>query len=189
MNTIKLEATSSDDRSFVDLVAAFVSHYAELYSTETVHVIHVDNWFGERWLGFAGKLLGVAGARNRKINDTTLPSPPFRPSRIITASAYYRKADGRYTEAESTLAGLHAEKNGGQFWDLNRPGLYCWYSGNTAVNTTGSLMIYDVTREGSSGWYVLFDRNTDWHITRTTNVAREECSHIIDHYRAEASKP
>ena len=190
MQAIELDTTSIDDWRFIDLVASFVSHYATLYSSGMVRVIHVDNWFGERWLGFAGKILGAAGVRNRKINDVTLPSPPFRPSRIKTALTYYREAHGRYTKAESTLAGLHAEKSGAKFWHLFRPGLYCWYSGNTLANTTGSLMIYDVTRDGSSGWYVLFDRNTDWQVTRTTNVAREECTGIVERSRgAEGTAP
>lgn len=190
MQSIELDATPIDDRNFVDLVATFVSHYATLYSSDMVRVIHVGNWFGERWLGFAGKILGAAGARNRKINDATLPSPPFRPSRIKTVHTYHRGIDGLYLESESSLAGLHAEKNGGQFWHVYRPGLYCWYSGNTLSNTTGALMIYDVTRDGSSGWYILFDRNADWHVTRTTNVRREECTRIIDEMRtAEATEP
>ncbi len=188
MHAIAIDTTPIDDCNFVDLVATFVSHYATLYSSNMVRVIHVDNWFGARWLGFAGKILGAAGARNRKINDATLPSPPFRPSRIITALTYDRGIDGRYTRTESSLAGLHAEKNGAQFWHLHRPGLYCWYSGNTLSNTTGSLMIYDVTRDGSSGWYVFFDRNSDWHVTGTTNVTREECTRIADRSRdAEAT--
>lgn len=177
MHAIALKPTPIDDPGFVRLVSSFVSYYADLYRSNTVRVIHIDNWFGDRWLGFAGKLLGAAGVRNQKLSDTTLPSPPFRPSRIRSALTLDR-SDSGYSIVSESLAGLHAEKNGGDFWHLRRPGIYCWYSGNTANNTTGALMMYDVTRDGSSGWYIGFDRNPSWRVTRTVNISFEECKRV-----------
>jgi hypothetical protein len=180
MYSIDLKTTPIDDPDFVRLVSSFVNHYANLYRSDTVSVIHVDNWFGDRWLGFAGKFIGAAGVRSRKLNDTTLPSPPFRPSRIEFALTFDFSDNTGYSIVSESLAGLHAEKNGGQMWDLRRPGIYCWYSGKTSSNTTGALMMYDVTRDGSSGWYVGFERSPTWRVTRSINIAFEECKRIAN---------
>ena len=179
MHTIQLTATEIDDPAFVNLVSLFVSHYVDAYDVPAVHVIHIDNWFGDRWLGFRGKIMGAAGVRNRNIKDCTLPAPPFKPSRIESALELHRNSDARYTVVSDSIAGLHADKPGSEFWYLTRPGIYSWYSGNTRTNTTGSLMVYDVTREGSSGWYIGFDRDPDWRPTTTRNVSLEECKAII----------
>jgi hypothetical protein len=183
MPSIELIDTEFDDSRFVALVSKFVSHYADVCRFPFVKAIHIDNWFGERWLGFAGKFEGIAGMRNRSLH-TPLPAPPFRPTRVISAYDFSRNEDGSYTRELGDFRSIHAEKNGGIVWDLIRPNLYCWYSGNTRSNTTGSLMIYEVTRSGNNAWYVSFDRRRDWEFTKCHNVSPEECIRIVDSHRA-----
>ena len=161
MHSIQVEATAIDDVAFVGLISRFVSHYVDTRKAPRVCVVHVDNWFGVRWLGFQSKILGVAGVRCRSVNDCTLPAPPFKPSRIKSAVELHRDVNLRYAVVSDSLAGLHADKPSDEFWLLTRPGIYCWYSGNTTTNTSGSLMVYDVTSDGSSGWYIGFDRAPD----------------------------
>ncbi|MBA2114285.1 hypothetical protein HOV93_14420 [Planctomycetes bacterium FF15] len=186
MPTIPLPLTSDDHPDFIQIVESFVEHYAGLYHPPGIMVYHVDNWFGERWLGFVGKFKGVAGVRNRSVNNTTLPLPPFRPSRILSCRDFASTPDDGYQLLNSTSRGMHEERNGGEFRNLNRLNLYCWYSGNTKTNSNGSLMIYDVTHEGSTGWYIGFSRIKDWSIARTVNITREECQRILTD-RARAS--
>jgi len=190
MSSIQLEATAIDDPAFVGLVSLFVSHYADACEAPVVHVVHIDNWFGDRWLGFRGKIMGAAGVRNRNVNDCTLPAPPFKPSRIESALEFHRDTDSQYTVVSDSIAGLHADKPGSEFWYLTRPGIYSWYSGSTKTNTTGSLMVYEVTREGSSGWYIGFDRNPDWRPITAKNVSLEECEAIIgSNSRVDVTEP
>lgn len=179
MHSIQIEATTIDDVDFVELISRFVSHYADAYKTPRICVVHVDNWFGARWLGFQGKISGAAGVRCRSVNDCTLPTPPFKPSRIKSALELRRDANSRYAVVSESLAGLHADKPGDEFWNLIRSGIYCWYSGSTKTNTSGSLMVYDVTSEGSSGWYIGFDRAPNWRPTTTRNVSIQECKAIM----------
>ena len=180
MTLIQIDTTTIDDSAFVRLVSRFVNHYVDVCEPPRVHLVHVDNWFGERWLGFRGKILGAAGVRNRHVNDCKLPAPPFKPSRIESALELHRQSDGQYDVVSDSMAGLHADKPGDAFWYLTRPGIYCWYSGNTKTNTNGSLMIYDVTSEGASGWYIGFDRNPKWRPTTATNISLEECNAIFN---------
>jgi hypothetical protein len=41
-------------------------------------------------------------------------------------------------------------------------------------------MVYEVAREGSSGWYIGFDRNPDWRPITAKNVSLEECKAIME---------
>lgn len=179
MSLIPISATSEDHPEFVQIVGTFVEHYAQLYHPPGILIHHVDNWFGERWLGFAGKLKGAVGIRNRSVNNTTLPLPPFRPSRILSCHDFASTPNAGYQLFSTTSHGLHRERNGGEYNHLHRLNLYVWYSGNTQSNTNGSLMIYDVTEDGSTGWYIGLSRKRDWSITQTVNVTKDECRRIL----------
>jgi hypothetical protein len=182
MPSIELIETETDDPHFVALVNSFISHYADSGHPKIVKVIHIDSWFGERWLGFAGKFRGIAGIRNRSLY-TRLPAPPFIPSRVISAYDFHLNHDESYTRYVGEFRTIHTYKNGGVVWHLHRPGLYCWYSGNTVSNTTASLMIYEVTREGNNAWYVSFDMRGKWDFTKCRNVSPEECAKIVSAHR------
>ena len=191
MPAIELPVTEIDDPAFVVVVSAFVSHYADLYAHAEVKVIQIDNWFGERWLGFAGKYIGVAGMRNRSLH-TRLPAPPFRPTRVLACHDFLLTEDKTYARTEGDYSRLHAEKNGGEVWHVYRPGLYCWYSSNTRSNSTACLMIYDVTRalEGRIGydaWYVQFDRKEQWEFTKCRGVSPQECLKVLNATRSSLS--
>ena len=83
-----------DDPAFISLVGTFVNAYANSASATRIYLIHIDNWFGERWLGFAGKFRGIAGIRQRRgklgVDERTrsLAIPPFRPSRVQTYAGF-----------------------------------------------------------------------------------------------------
>lgn len=62
MKPIHRDATSSDEVRFVDLVSALATHYANLYPPPRLVVIHIDRWFGRKWLRFMGILCGRVGA-------------------------------------------------------------------------------------------------------------------------------
>ncbi|PQO27136.1 hypothetical protein [Blastopirellula marina] len=188
---MKLPHNELDDPAFISLVGAFVTAYAKSTSATQIYLIHIDNWFGERWLGFAGKFRGIAGIRQRRgqlgINERTrsLATPPFRPSRVQAYAGYSRSADG--TMQEYSVSPLHWEKNGGRIHTLLRDGLYSWYSGNTAHNTTGCLMVYELNPGGQDAWYLNFSTDTagKWDVTSCRNTQLSECHAISSqHYNA-----
>jgi len=185
MNPIELIPTEIDDPKFISLTNSFISHFAVQRDPPIVRAIHIDNWFGQRWLGFAGKLKGIAGIRNRKLY-TALPVPPFRPSRVVSAYSFKPNEDGSYLRRQGRF-NLHAEKNGGIIWHLHVCGLYCWYSGNSLSNTKGCLMIYEVTEYGNDAWYIMFDRMKNWNLSRCVNIPTSECSQIIDAHHEDIS--
>lgn len=90
MKPLLLTASSNEDASFVRLVSAYVSRYANLYRPSQLVVIQVDHWFGRKWLGFKCKLLGALGV-HADVSDTgrtTLPKPPFSPTRVQSSTAF-----------------------------------------------------------------------------------------------------
>jgi hypothetical protein len=178
-----------DDPAFISLIGSFVIAYAESTSATRIYLIHVDNWFGERWLGFAGKFRGIAGIRQRRgklgIDERTrsLAIPPFRPSRVQAYAGFSIAEDG--TTKEVYASPLHRERNGGCIQTLFGDGLYAWYSGNTAQNTTGCLMVYELNAGGQNAWYLNFstDAAGKWNVASCRNTQLAECRAIADqHY-------
>lgn len=183
-----LPQNERDDPSFIGLIGSFVTAYARSTSAARICLIHIDNWFGERWLGFAGKFRGVAGIRQRRgklgINERarSLAIPPFRPSRVQAYAEFALSEDG--TMNEITAYPLHCEKNGGCIRTLLGTGLFAWYSGNTAKNSTGCLMIYELNLGGQDAWYLNFstDECGKWDVTSCRNTQLAECRAISARY-------
>ena len=178
-----------DDPAFISLIGSYVFAYAKSTSATRIYLIHIDNWFGERWLGFAGKFRGIAGIRQRRgklgIDKRTrsLAIPPFRPSRVQAYAGFSIAGGG--TIKECYAPALHCEKNGGSIHTLSGDGLYAWYSGNTATNTTGCLMVYELNPGGQDAWYLNFstDAAGKWNVAYCRNTQLAECRAIADqHY-------
>src|SRR3982751_3555160 len=84
---LELEANTADDPAFLDLASRLIAGAALANGLNTVVAVHINHWFGERWLGFCGKLLGAAGVRSRRL-DGELTPPPFHPHRVLSVHAY-----------------------------------------------------------------------------------------------------
>ena len=187
-----LPQNDNDDEQFISLVDSFVRAYRAENSAQHVALIHIDNWFGERWLGFAGKFRGMASIRQRhgKLGidgERSLAIPPFRPTRVQAYAGFTFNVDDTTTPYQ--LWPIHREKNGGWTQRLWGSGLYAWYSGNSAINTNGCLMVYELNREGQNAWYLQFqkDSNRKWDVVSCRNTQIARCRAISDdHYQKNA---
>jgi len=56
-----------DDAEYLDWVETAIVGVEEAVKSNETYVVKIDNWFGQRWLGFSGKLLGKAGVRKKKL--------------------------------------------------------------------------------------------------------------------------
>jgi hypothetical protein len=125
---VDLPHNELDDPAFISLIGSFVRAYAKMTSANRIYLTHIDNWFGERWLGFAGKFRGIAGIRQRRgelgidVRRRSLAIPPFRPSRVQAYAGFSIDSDGNIDEIRP--ARLHREKNGGWIHTLFGDGLY-----------------------------------------------------------------
>ncbi len=178
---IELSSLAHDDPEFVRIVSAFISHHASELNTERVAVIHIDNWFGGRWLGFCGKLLGMAGVRSRYLTEK-LVVPPFHPNRVLSMTVRTWNRKGFWEDEVCDPNRFHRHRPSEFNLDntIYRQGLYCWYSGNTAANAVGSLMVYHISTGSNNAWYAMFNRTDRWKFCKSRHISPNHCLEIVE---------
>jgi hypothetical protein len=168
---LELEANATDDAPFLDLASRLIAGAAVASCLSDVVAVHIDHWFGERWLGFCGKLLGSAGVRSRRL-DGELTPPPFHPHRVLSARAY-RLTESQTFEHWDDAGSLHgfrpSQANINRTLRRNR--LYAWYSGDTTATDKGVVMVYVVKETGNAAWYTAFHKAPAWHLGQTVGVS------------------
>lgn len=174
---LRLHSTAQDDPRFVQLAENVIVSCVDMYSPVWFSVMHLDNWFDEKWLGFSGKFLGAVGVWHRTDN---LRFPPFIPSRIQKSTGYERK-DGGY---EGRPAWCHRYQHSGEnlhrpFARSSRDSLFFWYSGRSAESGHASLMLYGRKDDENFAWYASFRRADEWSLNKTKDISRREMEHLM----------
>ena len=124
-------------------------------------LIKIDNWFGPRWLGFCGKLLGSAGVHSRfGIGPLrNLSIPPFVPARVVSQRRFAAPNFSEFSSGEllhrSIPSKLALRRKA--FFELPNTAMV-WFSGNTAHNDRGSLMAYVPINQDYWAWFVGFHK-------------------------------
>ena len=133
-------ATGPDDsHDFIAIIEGLVNGLLAVEAPPSLKLIKIDNWFGPKWLGFSGKVLGALGVSMPK-----LTIPPFVPNRVVS---------------ERELAGPSCEEiEDGGLIHLSVPSsvaltrkavevvpkaLLFWYSGGSQNSGRGSAMAYN----------------------------------------------
>lgn len=177
---VALHATADDDPSFIDKASRLATAASLTAGLSHVYAIHIDNWFGPRWLGFRGKTRGVAGIRNRTLKRS-LGVPPFHPNRVLASRGHLRREDGLYADVEAASS-IHirvpSEFNIQR--DIRRDFLYAWYSGDSAATRRGVVMIYFQRGADCKAFYVAFDGDRDWEIDQHVGITRREVRALLD---------
>jgi hypothetical protein len=177
---LELEANSTDDVRFLDLASRLIAGAALSNGLSDVVAVHVDHWFGERWLGFCGKFLGSAGVRSRRL-DGELTPPPFHPHRVLSARVY-RLTGAQTFEYVDDAKSLHgyrtSQANINQTFRRNR--LYAWYSGDTAATDKGVVMVYAIKKAENAAWYTAFHKVPIWHLGQTVGVSPRAVHEFIE---------
>lgn len=185
MGGLAYDLDENDDIGFVHQVRPIVAGVLRTVEAAEVYVVKIDNWFGDRWLGFSHKLLGAAGVSYRE----TLRVPPFVPARVASQRFFRRGADGGYVEEDSQLS-LHVDQTSEgnaqrQMAAVCPRAAVFWWSGSTRANQRGSLMAYFPTvvrdREaipagGHGGWYADFKKVREWSVGKTRRTTAQELS-------------
>lgn len=174
-NSIKslLKTTVNDDPLFVDCISKiFDSLISKYESLPVLGIIHIDNWFDRKWLGFEGKELGAVAVRwNYPYNI-----PPFHPNRVVSQSIYQCRDDRSYEEVNAPP--LHVlQKSTDNFkrklFEKDKSAIYAWWSSESLSNSRASLMIYAQYEESNEAWFASFERKDSWELTATNRVARK----------------
>ncbi len=162
-----------DDIGFLSLVQRIVNGAIITLNGREIYLVHVDNWFDWKWLGW----------RSRKGQELNIP--PFDPNRVHSEKHFIWDTEcSQWTSADLQMP-LHLRQPGrlgsaqplGRF---SRSAAFVWYSGNSLTNKAGSLMLYLSGAENYAS-YASFRKNTHWkaegvrQITRRELMAFEDC--------------
>ena len=164
---IELVPAEHDDVGFLLLAQRIVNGAVAAMQIREVHLVHVDNWFDCKWLGW----------RSRRGEDE-LRVPLFSPNRIRSQKHFVWDVDRSAWTSVSPPKTLHIQQ-AGRPW-LSRPldqfsnhAAFIWYSGNTVTNKMGSLMVYLSGADGYS-WYASFKKSEQWTVADELRITRHD---------------
>src|ERR1700751_5492356 len=80
-------AQQGDAAEFMDKLRALVAGVARSYEPARLYVVRIDNWFGPKWMHFAGKFTAGKGAAIG-VHKVTPHVPPFVPHRVVAERVF-----------------------------------------------------------------------------------------------------
>jgi hypothetical protein len=183
-------AQPGDSAEFMRKVQALVVGGARDYTPARLYVIRIDNWFGPKWMHFAGKFTagkGFAIGVHKKI----LHVPPFVPHRVIAEQVFA----GPNYEERITRPPLHIECTSKvaltrRIADVDKEAAFVWFSSESEVQKRGSVMVYlpftstpatshRRERRGSGAFYVgLSEHELGWEPAMLRGISRGEVEHL-----------
>jgi hypothetical protein len=137
-----------DSAKFIEKARAIAIGVALDYVPVRLYVVRIDNWFGPKWMHFAGKF--TAGKRLRGfptvaigVHKTRLHVPPFVPSRVVGQRVFVGP------DYEETIAAvpLHIgcpsqQALSRRIADIDKDAAFLWFSGESEAQKRGSVMVY-----------------------------------------------
>jgi hypothetical protein len=163
---MRILPSNEDDLGFLAAIDQVVAGVLRDSRPSSVIVIQIDNWFGPKWLGFSGKVLGALG-----VWSTSLTVPPFVPSRVVSQRRFafptYEEVNpGKpiHREVPSTTA------LGRKVSDVAPGSALIWYSGSSKKNHRGSLLIYAPEGNAYNSWYAQWEDFGGWHLAQTKGI-------------------
>ena len=185
-----------DSAVFIEKARTIAIGVAQEYEPARLYVIRIDNWFGPKWMHFAGKFTAGKGAAIG-VHKSPLHVPPFVPHRVVGERVFAG------TDYEKTVAAapLHIEIPSKlalqrRIEDIDKDAAFLWFSGESEAQKRGAVMVYlPVTsnptarrREGfrsSGAFYMGFSNNEiSCEVAMLRGVSRGEVAHFEESGRA-----
>jgi hypothetical protein len=184
-----------DSAEYLEKVRALAVGVAIDYKPARLYMIRIDNWFGPKWMHFAGKF--TVGKRPRGlptaaigVHKIRLHVPPFIPQRVVAERVFV----GTNYDETVVMPPLHIECPSMQaltrrIEDIDKDAAFIWFSSKSAVQKRGAVMVYlpfafDATahRRGlrdCGAFYVgLSQRENRWEPAMLRGVSRGEVTHL-----------
>jgi hypothetical protein len=185
-----------DSAGFIEKVRAIALRLALDFKPARLYIIRIDNWFGPKWMHFAGKFTVGKGAAIG-VHKSRLHVPPFIPSRVVGQRVFV----GPDYEETADMPPLHIECPSKQalsrrIADIDEDAAFVWFGGQSEVQKRGSLMVYlpvpfDSTapRRGKLGrsgaFYVGFlHGEIGWEPAMLRGISRSEVAHLEESGRS-----
>ena len=163
---IELDAVEHDDTAFLVIAQRIVNGAIAQLQVREVFLVHIDNWFDHKWLGWWSR------------KEEELRVPTFTPNRVISERHFAWNAETSAWESVGMQKPLHVRQPGRPWLAqpidrFSESAAFIWYSGNTTTNKVGSLMLYLSGAEGYL-WYASFRKREDWAVADERRIARRE---------------
>ncbi len=183
---IELVPSGDDDLAFLELAQRIVNGAVAALQVRELYLVHIDNWFDHKWLGWWSEW---SNWKEKELREPCVP--PFNPNRVRSETHFTRDANHSRWASDDQGKTLHVRQPGRRHTHkhpLDRvasSAAFLWYSGNTATNRAGSMMLYLSGAEGYA-WYASFTKKTRWQfdsgfrITRRELVSFEECGRRME---------
>jgi hypothetical protein len=131
-----------DSAEFIGKAQAIAVGVAQDYEPARLYVIRIDNWFGPKWMHFAGKFTVGKGAAIG-VHKMPLHVPPFIPHRVLAERVFL----GPDYELTVAAPPLHIECPSKlalrrRIADIDKDAAFVWFSGASAAQRRGAVMVY-----------------------------------------------
>ena len=190
-----------DSGEFMRKVQALVVGVARDYEPARLYVVRIDNWFGPKWMHFAGKFTAGKGFAIG-VHKTTLHVPPFVPHRAVAERVF---AGPNFNEVVIKPP-LHIECTSElaltrRITDVDKEAAFVWFSSKSEVQKRGSIMVYlpaasaptASRRDGprrTGAFYIGFSqRESAWEPAMLRGVSRGVVAHLEEFGRALIGNP
>lgn len=165
-----------DSVHFLSEVDHVIRGVVGMYTPPRFMVFRIDNWFGDKWLRFAGKAMGALGIWH----DTRATIPPFVQNRISAQAFFDRSNVNQYVHG-GVGPNIHnigpSRHNFGNRAPVTAPGTSLfWFSGNSKSNGRGSIMGYTRSPEKYWGWYLEFVAADPWKVSKRVDFHANDLS-------------
>jgi hypothetical protein len=175
---MRIVVQEDDDPGFIEEVRACVSGIVRSYRPAELFLIKTDNWFGDNWFRFKGKVLGLVGrwSTERALRITI---PPFVPHRILWERRY-AAPDYKQIAIRSIIhAKVPSARAIVRFMDGVAPNAsICWYSGGSHKNKRGAIMAYLLVEGSYWPWYLGWELSNTWKMVKLVGASAEEIAEI-----------
>lgn len=179
-----------DSVEFIEKVRAITAGVVRDHESKRLCMVRIDNWFGPKWMKFAGKFTAGKGFAVG-VHKARLHVPPFVPARVVAE----RVLAGPAFEESVTAAALHVDCTsrvalGRLIADIDKQAVFVWFSGESMKERRGALMVYppvgdDGNASGKRGlhdsgaFYAGFAEKDDrWEPAMLRGVSRRELTHF-----------
>jgi hypothetical protein len=190
-----------DQAEFIEKARALAIGVVSECEPARLYVVRIDNWFGPKWMHFAGKFTAGKGAAIG-VHKTRLHVPPFVPNRVVAERVF----GGPDYEETVVAAPLHIECPSKQalvrrIEDIDKDAALIWFSSESEAQKRGSVMVYLPVatdpparrRQGlrrTGAFYVGFSqRALSWEPAMLRGLSRGEVAHLEESGRALVDNP
>lgn len=181
-----ISTQSGDSAEFIRKTRALIVGCVRGCDPARLYVIRIDNWFGPKWMNFAGKFTVGKGAAIG-VHKTRLHVPPFVPHRVVEQRVFVGAGYEQIAVAEP----LHIECPSKQalsrrIEDIDKDAVFAWFSGESEAQRRGSVMVYfpgdsdpaassRADRRRTGAYYVGFSqREAGWEPVMLRGISRGE---------------